>query len=169
MKLKRSKRMLRTFVSAGVLMALMVGGVACDDAEDEAVLEAVADIDTGADPAAGDADVGDNDTESFFDDAAGLEGEEITVTVEVVEVIGPNVFRFGQREASAQEYIAIHNATDTNLEIGDEVELSGMVVELDREKAEQEFGVTLDEVTFEPYEGEYGIHADSVEMASVSS
>lgn len=103
------------------------------------------------------------DAAEFFADPAAVVGERIEASVVVDEVIDDNGFRAVAEDPGGQSYLVVHEE-EVDVSQGAFVELTGTVAEFNMAEVEADLGVDLDDETFELFEGEYGIIADSVNV-----
>ncbi|HWC12974.1 MAG TPA: hypothetical protein VG929_00075 [Actinomycetota bacterium] len=137
------------FVLVGaVVFALALG--ACGDADPDVAVE----NDTAVEDA--------SETATFFSDPAPLVGERVTVHAVVDEVVDPNGFRMVAEDPSGDSFLVIHDGRE-ELSAGDFVIVAGTVSEFDVAVVENEMGLDLDQESYELYEGEYGIQAETIE------
>lgn len=99
-------------------------------------------------------------------------GESVTVSGEVVEILGPRSILISERfitgdllVVSAVPLREVGNlAGDASLTEGDSVRVTGEVVKFDLTEAEQEIGADLSEETLDAYVGTPAIIADSISL-----
>lgn len=103
----------------------------------------------------------DRDRSVFFDDPAAMEGETLTLEVEVESVLDPRVFTIVADDPSGDHYLVIHDGGQ-EVSAGERVEVTAVVEEVDVPELEDEIGSQIDIPTFEIYEGDYALYADEV-------
>ena len=122
--------------------------------------------DTAVDPLAAD------DTDTLFGDGESLIGQEATVSAEVSEMITTTDVGSAFRIAGESgDPIAVVSASPPiEMDANDVVQVSGMVVQVQRDTFEEDFGIAADELFedadgwFEEEEGSLAISADRIEV-----
>lgn len=99
----------------------------------------------------------------FGGDPAEFEGQQVILTAAVDEVVHPEVFLTEADGPNGDRYLVIH---DGSIQVSDrdQVEITGRVEDLDIFELEEKLDTNLDMPTFEPYEGDYGIVAEEMEV-----
>ncbi|MCF6745751.1 hypothetical protein E9529_16005 [Blastococcus sp. KM273128] len=154
------------------------GGVSADDLQQ--VEDQLAGLDErvgaleegmGADSGGGDGIGPDDDTAAIFEDAQAFVGQEVTVSAEISEMVTTTDVGSAFRMAGESgEPIAVVSASSpAELDANDVVQVTGTVVQVQRDTFEQDFGVAADELFedadawFSEEEGSAAISADSIE------
>lgn len=142
-------------ISRALVLALLplIAFSACND--DPEVPDEVAQVDVDAD-----------DRDPFGGDPAAFEGERVVLTAAVDEVVHPEVFLIQGDDPNGDRYLVIHDGSVEVTE-GESVEIDGEVEDIDISDLEEDLDVNLDMPTFEPYEGDYGIVAEEMEVLDV--
>lgn len=141
---------LRTLFVA--LTALSLATVACSDTTEGPEIGAdVEDVTEG--PLEG---------REIFEEADTFIGQEVTVSAEVNEVLGPEAFVMAGGDVP--DLLVIGATGTTPVEEGDVVKVTGEVIEFVVLDIEEEFGLDLDDELFVDYEDEHAIVASSVEV-----
>ena len=148
-----------TKIGGAIAIALSLSLAACNS---EPNLEDVnADVDTPTEQSAVPADAevgGDNATE----DLGSLIGQTVTISTKVTEVLSPNLFTAFDEESMRGEEILI--VTDLPApEVGDNVEVTGEVMELDAAAVDEAYSITLEPEVVEAYTGKPYIAAKGLE------
>lgn len=99
------------------------------------------------------------------EDPAGFEGDPVTISAVVDEVVHPNAFFIKADDPNGDRYLIMHQE-GVELAADDPVEITGRVEALDMFELEEELNVDLDMPTFERYEGDYGIIATNIELTA---
>lgn len=140
----------RWFMLLAAVVFAMALGACGDDDPDIAVENGTAVEDT-------------SETATFFSDPAQLVGDRITVHAVVDEVVDPNGFRMVAEDPGGDSFLVIHDGTQ-EFSVGDFVTVEGTVSEFNMAVVENQMGLDLDKESYELYEGEYGIQAESIEI-----
>ena len=120
-----------------------------------------------------DAGIGaDDDTAAFFEDDESYVGQEVTVSAEVSEMVTTTDVGSSFRIAGESgDPIAVVSASPVaEMDANDVVQVSGTVVQVQRDTFEQDFGIAADELFedadawFEEEEGSIAISADRIEV-----
>lgn len=153
------------------------GGVTAEDLQqleedfaglDERVgaLEDGVGVDAAVDP------VAEDDTDALFTDGESLVGQEVTVSAEVSEMVTTTDVGSAFRIAGESgDPIAVVSASPVaEMDANDVVQVTGTVVQVQRDSFEQDFGIGADELFedaeawFAEEEGSVAISADSIEV-----
>ncbi|MGY1827680.1 MULTISPECIES: hypothetical protein [unclassified Blastococcus] len=113
-----------------------------------------------------------DDTAAFFEDSQSYVGQEVTVSAEVSEMVTTTDVGSAFRIAGESgDPIAVVSAAQTaEMDANDVVQVTGTVVQVQRDTFEQDFGVASDELFedadawFQEEEGSVAISADSIEV-----
>ncbi|MGY1836920.1 hypothetical protein ACI79P_17650 [Blastococcus sp. SYSU DS0510] len=113
-----------------------------------------------------------DDTAAFFEDSQSYVGQEVTVSAEVSEMVTTTDVGSAFRIAGESgDPIAVVSASQTaEMDANDVVQVTGTVVQVQRDTFEQDFGVASDELFedadawFQEEEGSVAISADSIEV-----
>lgn len=113
-----------------------------------------------------------DDTEAFFGDNESYIGQEVTVSAEVSELITTtdvgSAFRIAGE--SGDPIAVVMASPPAELDANDVVQVSGTVVQVQRDTFDQDFGIAADELFedadgfFEEEEGSVAIAADRIEV-----
>ncbi|MCZ2857308.1 hypothetical protein [Blastococcus sp. VKM Ac-2987] len=114
----------------------------------------------------------DDDTAAFYDDTESYIGQEVTVSAEVSEMVTTTDVGSSFRIAgeSGDPIAVVMASQPMELDANDVVQVSGTVVQVQRDTFEQDFGVAADELFedadawFEVEEGSVAISADRIEV-----
>jgi len=139
-----------------VLAGLLVMGAACVDEDPGGPV-----TDTPVPPAT-------RDTIAFFEDPGELVGQQVTLNVQVREVVDRNVFRFSRELHDEPSYIAVNPGGDFELKPENEVTITGVVVEFDLDDVRERLSLEADDVRLRRYEGDFAVYADSVVFVSAN-
>ncbi len=142
-------------VSGAIALSLMsLSLVACQPAVDEVDADVATPTDQAGVP--GDAEVGSGI------DVSELIGETVTVSTKVTEVLSPNLFTvFDAESMRGEEILAV---TDLPVpEVGQNIELTGEVMEMDEAAVNEAYNVTLEPDVVEAYTGKPYIAVKAME------
>lgn len=132
-------------VGGAIALSLMsLSLVACEPAVDDVS----ADVETPEDQAAvpADAEVGSGI------DVSELMGETVTISTKVTEVLSPNLFTvFDEESMRGEEVLAVTDLPTP--EVGQNVELTGDVMEMDEAAVNEAYNVTLEPDVVAAYTG----------------
>lgn len=126
--------------------------VACGD--DDETMDAGGDVDQEQQVTTDDA--------VFERDPISLLNEEISVTVEVENVLTDHAFDIATTRQTAEQFIVVY-AQDERFDVGEMVMVTGVLQPFNTENAEDDLGIDLDDEALRRYEGAYAIVADRVE------
>lgn len=100
----------------------------------------------------------------FTDDRAVHEGQEVTLTAEIVEVVSGNALEIGDPgDITLDPLLVMHDLGATGLEQDQAVEVVGTVMtDFDLTTAEEELGVDLEDELYTDYEGDPWLRATEV-------
>lgn len=108
-------------------------------------------------------------TEEVAGNTEGYIGQIVTIRSEPIEAVGDNSFTVSDERFLASEPILVINATGTPMalpeEDGLEVQVTGEVRNFVISEVDQEFDLTLDPATYEDYEDQPVIIAQSITLA----
>lgn len=156
--------------AAGLLTISTFGLVACS--EDTAGSEegvSVEDVQEGGEDGGSAYDgVYDSDFET---DVTSYEGETVTVSAEINEILGDQAFTIaGTEDTDVEPLVVIHKDAMENLEAGTVVEVTGVVHKaLDVPKVEDAIETDMDDVVLEDFEAEPYIEATNIDSSVESS
>ncbi|CCG02647.1 hypothetical protein [Blastococcus saxobsidens] len=114
----------------------------------------------------------DDDTEAFFGDNESYVGQEVTVSAEVSEMVTTTDIGSSFRIAgeSGDPIAVISASPPAEMDANDVVQVSGTVVQVQRDTFEEDFGLASDDLFedadafFEEEEGSIAISADRIEV-----
>ncbi|MFE7628871.1 hypothetical protein [Kocuria sp. NPDC057446] len=94
--------------------------------------------------------------QQFVDDQAVYEGQEVTLTAEVVEVVSSHALEIGDpNDITLDPLLVMHDLGATGLEPDQAVEVVGTVMaSFDLATVEEEFGQSLEDELYTDYEGD---------------
>lgn len=97
----------------------------------------------------------------FYDDRLVYEGQDVTLTAEVEEVVSPSALTIGDPDdLTLDPLLVVHDLDVTDLEEGQTIEVVGVVQEgFEVTAAEEEVGVELEDALFEDHVGDPWLHA----------
>jgi hypothetical protein len=97
----------------------------------------------------------------FYDDRAVYEGQDVTLTAEVEEVVSPSALTIGDPDdLTLDPLLVVHDLDVPDLQEGQTIEVVGMVQEgFEVTAAEEQVGVDLDDALFEDHAGDPWLHA----------
>ncbi|SEM14875.1 hypothetical protein SAMN04515665_13513 [Blastococcus sp. DSM 46786] len=127
---------------------------------------------TDADVGASDALGADDDTAAVFEDSQSYVGQEVTVSAEISEMVTTTDVGSAFRIAGESgDPIAVVSASPpAEIDANDVVQVTGTVVQVQRDSFEQDFGIAEDELFedadawFQEEDGSVAISADSIEV-----
>ena len=157
--------------AAGLLAMSTFGLVACS--EDTAGSEegvSVEDVQEGGEDGGASAYDGAYDSD-FETDVTSYEGETVTVSAEIDEILGDQAFTIaGTEDTDVEPLVVIHKDAMENLEAGTVVEVTGVVHKaLDVPKVEDAIETDMDDVVLEDFEAEPYIEATNIDSSVESS
>ena len=157
--------------AAGLLAMSTFGLVACS--EDTAGSEegvSVEDVQEGGEDGGASAYDGAYDSD-FETDVTSYEGETVTVSAEINEILGDQAFTIaGTEDTDVEPLVVIHKDAMENLEAGTVVEVTGVVHKaLDVPKVEDAIETDMDDVVLEDFEAEPYIEATNIDSTVASS
>ena len=157
--------------AAGLLAMSTFGLVACS--EDTAGSEegvSVEDVQEGGEDGGASAYDGAYDSD-FETDVTSYEGETVTVSAEIDEILGDQAFTIaGTEDTDVEPLVVIHKDAMENLEAGTVVEVTGGVHKaLDVPKVEDAIETDMDDVVLEDFEAEPYIEATNIDSSVESS
>ncbi len=157
--------------AAGLLAMSTFGLVACS--EDTAGSEegvSVEDVQEGGEDGGASAYDGAYDSD-FETDVTSYEGETVTVSAEIDEILGDQAFTIaGTEDTDVEPLVVIHKDVMENLEAGTVVEVTGVVHKaLDVPKVEDAIETDMDDVVLEDFEAEPYIEATNIDSSVESS
>lgn len=105
--------------------------------------------------------------QQFADDQTVYEGQEVTLSAEVVEVVSDNALEIGDPDdITLDPLLVMHDLGATGLEPDQVVEVVGTVMtDFDPATAGEELGVELEEEVYTDYEGDPWLHATEVTLS----
>ncbi|MEX5300388.1 hypothetical protein RCG67_16615 [Kocuria sp. CPCC 205292] len=97
----------------------------------------------------------------FYDDRAVYEGQDVTLSAEVEEVVSPSALTIGDPDdLTLDPLLVVHDLDVPDLEEGQTLEVVGMVQEgFEVTAAEELVGVDLEDALFEDHAGDPWLHA----------
>ncbi|MFE7629422.1 hypothetical protein [Kocuria sp. NPDC057446] len=100
----------------------------------------------------------------FTDDQAVHEGQEVTLTAEIVEIVSGNALEIGDPDdITLDPLLVLHDLGATGLEQDQAVEVVGTVMaSFELATAEEELGVDLEDELYTDYEGDPWLRATEV-------
>ena len=157
--------------AAGLLAMSTFGLVACS--EDTAGSEegvSVEDVQEGGEDGGASAYDGAYDSD-FETDVTSYEGETVTVSAEIDEILGDQAFTIaGTEDTDVEPLVVIHKDAMENLEAGTVVEVTGVVHKArDVPKVEDAIETDMDDVVLEDFEAEPYIEATNIDSSVESS
>lgn len=174
----RSRHTTRTTTAAGVLAVAVLGIAGCGADETDSGTD-VEDITEGevieSSPAPGATEsvlapppvagpyVGPYNRQ-FFDDQQTYEGQEVTLTAEIEEVVSPEALEISDpNDVELDPLLVLHSLDQPDLEEGQVVEVIGTVqASFDQATVEGDLGVDLEDELFADYAGEPYVEATQV-------
>jgi hypothetical protein len=102
--------------------------------------------------------------QDFADDQAVYEGQEVTLSAEIVEVVSDNALEIGDPgDINLEPLLVMHDLGATGLEPDQTVEVVGTVMtSFELATVEEELGVELEDEVYTDYEGDPWLHATEV-------
>jgi hypothetical protein len=102
--------------------------------------------------------------QDFADDQAVYEGQEVTLSAEIVEVVSDNALEIGDPgDINLDPLLVMHDLGATGLEPDQTVEVVGTVMtSFEVATVEEELGVELEDEVYTDYEGDPWLHATEV-------
>ncbi|MFI7494917.1 hypothetical protein ACH9D2_09400 [Kocuria sp. M4R2S49] len=97
----------------------------------------------------------------FYDDRAVYEGQDVTLSAEVEEVVSPSALTVGDPDdLTLDPLLVVHDLDVPDLQEGQTLEVVGMVQEgFEVAAAEEQLGVDLEDALFEDHVGDPWLHA----------
>lgn len=159
-------------LAAGVMAVAALGLTACGEDEDTAGTEtgaSVEDVQEGADEDAAGPYDGVYDS-SFYDDVESYDGETVTLSADVNEVLTPTSFTIaGTDDTEVEELLVVSADASNDLAADLTVEVTGMVHDaFDLTTAEEDLGTDLDDALYEDWDGEPFVEATLVDTSVAS-
>ncbi|WP_246199670.1 hypothetical protein [Arthrobacter zhaoguopingii] len=108
--------------------------------------------------------------QTFSDNFARYDGERVTVSAEVNEIISPAAFTIaGTEDTLADELLIVHAAEESDLLEGLTVSVTGTVhTSFDVQDAETDLGVDLNEALYRGWNGQPYIEASAVDTSVIA-
>lgn len=149
-----------TKLAGALLLGLAVSLTACDP--DTGITDAEAEVDVPSDQAAVPEGTEAASGAVTSDGVSNLVGQTVTVSTKVTEVLSPNLFTVYDNESmQGQEILA---ATDLPVPaVGDNVELTGDVMEMDPAAIKSAYNIDVDPNVVEAYTGKPYIAVKALE------
>lgn len=175
----RSRHTTRTTTAAGVLAVAVLGIAGCgaDEADTGTDVEDITEGEVIETPVPGATEtvvapapapvgspyVGPYNRQ-FFDDQLTYEGQEVTLTAEIEEIVSPQALEISDpNDIELDPLLVIHDLDQPDLEEDQVVEVIGTVqASFDQTVVEQDLGIDLDDEMFADYAGEPYVQATEV-------